>query len=85
MISKQILERVNHHLKIMLNATLWRNSAEVIEWCMSIQKKECCTFVNFYIMEFHPSISPVLLEKAISWVYKLVVIRQDETKSISNA
>ena len=39
MISKRILERVNHQLKTMLNAMLWRNSAEVIKWFSSIQKK----------------------------------------------
>ena len=41
-------------------------------------------FVNFDIMEFYPSISPTLLEKAISWAQKLIVIREDEIEAISN-
>ena len=54
-------ESINHQLKTMLDATLWRNSAEVIEWFVSVQKKERCTFVNFDIVEFYLSISPTLL------------------------
>ena len=41
--------------------------------------------MNFGIVEFYPSISPMLLERAISWAQKLVVIREDEIEAISNA
>ena len=36
-------------------------------------------------MEFYPSISPTLLERAISWAEKLVVIKEDEIEVIGNA
>ena len=65
-ISKQILDRVNSQLKEKFSTRHWKNSAEVIQWFQSIGEKERCTFVNFDIVEFYPSISPALLDKAVA-------------------
>ena len=64
-ISKHILDGINGKLKRRLDVTLWKNSAAVISWFRSIEMKESCTFMSFDIVQFYPSISEDLLQRAI--------------------
>ena len=84
-ISKQILDRINSQLRRTLSTQHWKNPAEVIQWFQNIKEKERCSFVNFDIVEFYPSISPTLLDKSLTWARQLVTITNDEMDIISNA
>ena len=84
-VSKQILDRVNSQLKEKLSTRHWKNSAEVINWFQSISEKDRCMFVNFDIVEFYPSISPALLDKALAWARQSANITDEEIDVISNA
>ena len=55
-ISKLILDKVNTHLRTILNVNQWRNTQNVIEWFG----------ISFDIVDFYPSISEDLLDQALS-------------------
>ena len=84
-ISKQILDDVNGKLNRKLNVTLWKNSAAVIEWFRSIDTKESCTFTSFDIVEFYPSISEDLLNRAIRFAKDHIDIGDDEVAIIQHS
>ena len=67
LVSKRILDSINGRLKENLDVTLWKKLVAVIEWFRSIEMKENCTFTNFDIVEFYPTISEDLLNSAISF------------------
>ena len=81
-ISKRILDGINGKLQSKLNTTLWKNTAAVIEWFRSIDTKESCTFISFDIVEFYPSISEDLLERAIRFAKEHVEITDEEASII---
>ena len=52
----------------MRNATLvhqWHSTNDVIEWFKSIPDKNICTFIQYDIDEFYPSISKQLLQDSL--------------------
>ena len=81
-ISKQILDDINGKSNRKLNVTLWKNSAAVIEWFQSIEMKESCTFTSFNIIEFSPSISEDLLNRAIRFANNHIDTGDDEVATI---
>ena len=85
MVSKRILDKINNKLKGNANVTLWRSSTEVIDWFKSIKDKKSCTFVCFDIVEFYPSISQDLLEKALKWAQQFVQLTEEEVSAINNS
>ena len=66
-ISKLILDKVNTHLRTILNVNQWRNTQNVIEWFGNIEQKSRHSFISFDIVDFYPSISENLLDQALSW------------------
>ena len=84
-ISKQILDGINSKLRSELDITLWKNTAAVIKWFRSIDMKEGCTFISFDIVEFYPSISEDLLERAIRFAKERVEITDEEVGIIMHS
>ena len=64
-ISKSILENINQHLIKLLYVNLCKNFASVMEWFKNIEDKRNCTFIKFDIREFYPSITEIILDKAL--------------------
>ena len=62
-ISKLILDKVNAHLRTILNVNQWRNTQNVIEWFANIEQKSRHSFISFDIVDFYPSISENLLDQ----------------------
>ena len=48
-ISKLILDKVNTHLRTILNVNQWRNTQNVIEWFGCIEQKSRHSFISFDI------------------------------------
>ena len=84
-ISKRILDGINNKLKRRLDVTLWKNSAAVIKWFQSIKMKESCTFTSFDIVEFYPSISEDLLQRAIRFAKNHIKITDEEVDIIHHS
>ena len=65
-ISKLILDKLNTHLRSILNVNQWRNTQNVIECFGNIKEKTRHSFISFDIVDFYPSISKNLLDQALS-------------------
>ena len=64
--SKLILDKVNTHLRTILNVNQWRNTQNVTEWFGNIEQKSRHSFISLDIVDFYPSISENLLDQALS-------------------
>ena len=84
-ISKEILDRINSKITRASKFNQWKNSASVIEWFKSIENKQHHTFVCFDIVEFYPSISQDLLNKALDFASAYDNITNDERNIIIHA
>ena len=84
-VSKRILDSINEKLKEKIDVTMWKNSAAVIRWFKEIKDKNNCTFMSFDIVEFYPSITEELLEKALAWARRQTEIPKDEIDVIQHA
>ena len=84
-ISKQILDDMNQKLIKKLEVTIWKNSAAVIEWFRSIERKDRCTFISFDIVNFYPSISEKLLDEALDFACSLIDIPDEDIRIIRHS
>ena len=84
-ISKLILDKVNTHLRTILNVNQWRNTQNVIEWFGNIEQKSRHSFISFDIVDFYPSISENLLDQALSWASSLAKISHENISIIKHA
>ena len=57
-ISKAKVEKINDSIKSQLNINQWKNTDQVITWFENIPNKSECSFIQFDIKEFYPSIFP---------------------------
>ena len=84
-ISKQILDNIN---KILLNATKvnqWKNTFSVLQWFKNLPNKCKCAFITFDVVEFYPSISETLLQRALDFAANYETISDDERHIILQA
>ena len=58
------MDKVDTHLRTILNVNQWRNTQNVIEWFGNIEQKSRHSFISFDIVDFYPSISENLLDQA---------------------
>jgi hypothetical protein len=81
-VSNVILDSINQEIRSTTNVNQWRNSQSVINWFKDIEHKSKYNFVSFDIVDYYPSISEELLDKAIAWARTIVNIT-DEHVSIT--
>ena len=70
-ISKVTLDRINNKITRASKFNQWKNSTSVIEWFKAIENKQHHSFICFDIVEFYPSISQDLLNKALDFASEL--------------
>jgi hypothetical protein len=66
-VSKTILDNINAEIHRQTCANQWRNSEDTITWFDSLTNKDILSFLSFDIVEFYPSITESLLDRAIEW------------------
>ena len=66
-VSKQILSKIVADIRSSSNYNHWNNTTSVIEWFKRIENKKKSRFIQFDIVEFYPSITEELLDKAIQF------------------
>ena len=84
-VSKVILDEINSSLWSITQVNQWRNPDAVINWFKNIQEKHNHTFLSFDIVDFYPSITEDLLNKAISWASNQITITDQQIKIIKHA
>lgn len=77
-ISKKITERINKDLQTKIDITQWRNTTAVLGWFNNIQNKDNHTFIEFDVIDFYPSISAELLNRALEFAATHVNIEDHE-------
>ena len=73
-ISKKIIKKINQEILKKTDVNQWKNTSNVINWFNNIENKKDCSFIQFDIKQFHPSITEEILEKAISFAKSLMDI-----------
>ena len=84
-ISKEILDRINSKITRASKFNQWKNTASVIEWFKAIENKQHHSFICFDIVEFYPSISQDLLDRAVDFASAYDNITDDERNIIIHA
>jgi hypothetical protein len=83
-VTKVILDSINDTIRTVTKVNQWKNSLSVIEWFKNIPNKSGHAFVSFDIVEFYPSISEELLDKAILWAKTYVDITDEHVSIIKH-
>ena len=78
------MDKVNTHLRTILNVNQWRNTQNVIEWFGNIEQKSRHSFISFDMVDFYPSISENLLDQALSWASSLADISHEDISIIKH-
>lgn len=84
-ISKAILDRINTNVLHASNVNQWKNTNAVINWFNNIPDKASHSFIVFDIVEFYPSITPELLDKALNYASQLTTVTQDDRRIIHHS
>ena len=74
MVSKKYLEKIIQDVKNATHMNQWQNTSSVISWFNQLQTDKKSRFVKFDIVEFYPSISEMLLDKAIEFAKSTTTI-----------
>jgi len=84
-ISKQILEEINRELVNATKVNQWKNTSSVLHWYKQLPNKRNSTFICFVVVEFYPSISEALLNRALDFASRHVNISDADRQIIINA
>ena len=84
-VSKQLLDNINHTIRSKKHLNQWRNSSTVISWFQNIPDKTNCKFLKFDIVDFYPSITEILLSAAISFAKLFTQIDDDAVQIIEHS
>ena len=77
-VSEQIIESINRRVGDATKFQQWKNTYSVIDWFSNLSRKADKTFIKFDIVEFYPSITEDLLDKAITHAKSVVDITEQE-------
>ena len=83
-ISKKIIEQSNQEILKKTDVNQWKNTSNIINWFNNIENKKDCSFIQFDIKEFYPSITEEILEEAISFAKSLMDIDDHKIRTIKH-
>ena len=84
-ISKSMVERIVKDVAESTKFNQWRNTSAVLDWFKGIADKPRMRFIKFDICNFYPSITEVLLDKAISFAKQHTNVTDNEIRTIKHA
>ena len=84
-VSKVILDKVNSELLTRIEVNQWKSTKGVIEWFKEIPDKSRCSFIQFDVDNFYPSITLDLFNKAINFAKRHIDIPDDDLSIIMQA
>ena len=84
-ISKQILQQINQGLVSATKVNQWKNTSSVLQWFRQLTNKHISAFICFDVVEFYPSITETLLNRALDFASKYVSIPADDRQVITDA
>ena len=84
-VSKITIENINKKVRAETRVNQWHNTDDVINWFNNIKNKQNCTFVQFDIEEFYPSISKELLHQSLTHAMKYTTVSENNQKIIMHS
>lgn len=84
-ISKQLLDNINKSVLEHTKVNLWRNTGDTLDWFAKIGQKSEYRFVIFDIVEFYPSISAELMNKALDFASKYTPVSDNDRHIINHS
>ena len=84
-ISKYFLQQLNSKVRDLTLVNQWQETSTVINWFKNIKNKKKCSFMQFDIEEFYPSISKELFLKVITYEKTLVNKSDEEINTIMHS
>ncbi len=63
----------------------WKNTKSVINWFKALENKQACTFIQFDIVDFYPSITEDLLTNAINHAKQHTTVSAEDIQIIMHA
>ena len=84
-ISKNVLDQINHEITQATYVNLWKCTKDTIEWFKGIPEKEKQAFIPFDVCDFYPSISEDLLLKALNYASRFSIITQQDRHIMTHA
>ena len=79
-ISKNLLDNINKILILTTNVNQWKNTKTVTDQFKNIANKKQCSFIQFDVGNFYPSISLNLFNEAIQYASTITEISDSEEK-----
>ena len=84
-VSKEILDKINAAVVHKTSVQQWKNTRDALDWFKKIPDKEEHSFVVFDIVNFYPSISQDLLDKALTFASSFIDISAEDRDIIMHA
>ena len=81
-VSKQIVENINRNVLETTHLQQWKITQAVIDWFSDLKDNSDKTFIKFDIVEFYPSISEELLERAINYAKSISAFTEQQESII---
>ena len=81
-IAKKILSRILSDIKSKSNLQQMENVYSVIDWYKKLNNKKSLSFIIFDVVNYYPSITLELLEKAIRWARGFTNITDEEKNTL---
>ena len=85
MVSKQMLVKIIQTVKEKSHIQQWKNTDAVINWFKNLENKERLTFIQFDVVNFYASITPAIIENAITFAARFTEISNDTKATILQA
>ena len=70
-ISKKLLDKINKILTLNTNVNQWKKTTTFIDWFKNVTNKKQCSFIQFDVENFYPSISLNLFNERIQYASKI--------------
>ena len=84
-ISKNLLDKINKILMLNTNVNQWKNTTTAIDWFKNVANKKQCSFIQFDVENFYPSISLNLFNEAIQYASTITEISDSDKNIIKHS
>ena len=81
-VSKCIMERMVAQIRKKTGVNQWKSTSDVIQWFKDVPVGKKARFIKFDIVEFYPSISMEMLDRALEFAAPLTQLTADEKEII---
>ena len=84
-ISKKILDGINHSIVESSKVNQWKSTQEVLHWFKNLENKKKLTFLKLDVKAMYPSISEELVEKALEFAKEYTKITEEDVQIIKHS